>query len=129
MELFFNSVWLLVTVAAVYSWLRVERRGNGERKSPLIALAMLVVILFPVISVSDDLWSLQNPAETDTCVRRNQQDSPAHVPLLPHAFLPATAMAEISRGYTRLDVPRFAPVRAFARPAADAIENRPPPAA
>ena len=126
MELFFNSVWALVTIAAVCSWFRIERRRNGERRLPLIALSVLVVILFPVISVSDDLWSLQNPAETDTCVRRNQQDSPTHVPLLSHAFLPAAA-AEIDYGYARMNAPRLASVRVLATPAVDSIENRPPP--
>lgn len=129
MELFLNSVWVLVAIAAISSWVCLERRGKSERRLPLIALSMLVLILFPVISVSDDLWSLQNPAETDTCVRRHQQDSPAHVPLLPHSYLPAAAVADLGRGYTRLIIPRFAPVRVVAMPAVDSIENRPPPVA
>ena len=40
----------------------LERRSGAERTAcRSIALAMLVVILFPVISVSDDLWSHSEP--------------------------------------------------------------------
>jgi hypothetical protein len=71
MELFLNSAWALLAVAIVYLWLRLGRRAVSERQMSFVALVMLIVILFPVISVSDDLWSIQNPAETDTCQRRD----------------------------------------------------------
>ena len=55
----------LVATASVYFWLKLGRRKAADRHLSLIGLAMLAVILFPVISVSDDLWWLHNPAETD----------------------------------------------------------------
>ncbi len=88
---------------------------------------MLVMILFPVISVSDDLWSLQNPAETDTCQRRD-----LHADLLQHhfpvvSFLPEQIVAVQDSGYRRLDAPRLAEFRVAVNPALGPVENRPPP--
>jgi hypothetical protein len=73
MELFLNFAWALLAIASVCLWMRLERRAGVERRLPLIALALLIVILLPVISVSDDLQVLQNPAESDTfqCQRRD----------------------------------------------------------
>ena len=71
-------------------WFHVGRREQCDRHVSLVALAMLLVIMFPVISVSDDLWSVHNPAETDTCQRRNHRDlapTPASR-LSPHFLCP-----------------------------------------
>lgn len=128
MELVFNSVWALVTLASVCLWLRFGRRTGAHRHLSLIALVMLVAILFPVISVSDDLWSIQNPAETDTLQRRDHRDSSPHtLPLL--AVLPQLAGFELRFEFRQLEAPRFFAVAAIDNPALDPIDNRPPPIA
>jgi hypothetical protein len=129
MELFFNSVWVLMAIASVCFWLRLGRRTLAERHMSFVALVMLVVILFPVISVSDDLWSIQNPAETDTCQRRDHRVSDPHALFPVMAALPEPAVAELSFGFQHLDVPRNTSLPAVENPAFAAIENRPPPAA
>jgi hypothetical protein len=129
MELFLNSVWMLVAITGICLWLKSARRTGCRQYLPLVALAMLVAILFPVISVSDDLWSLQNPAETDTCVRRNYLNDCVHAPLLSFA-LPAEAVGTRSnRGFEWIGVQFRAMTRAIDNPAAQSIENRPPPTA
>ena len=41
------------------------------------ALAVLLVILFPVVSLTDDLQTYTGPAEIEHLLRRDMQDQPA----------------------------------------------------
>jgi hypothetical protein len=128
MELFLNFAWALLAISGLCLWLRFDRRDKSERRLAFMALAMLIVIVFPVISVSDDLWSLQNPAETDASVRRD------HVTAAPHASFPASAIptttfAGLANDYERAIAPLFHASLPVERPATDHIQNRPPPAA
>ena len=66
-ELFANSVWEVLAVGSVFLWLWPRQRNFTDRREQLTALVILVVILYPVVSVSDDLWSMQNPTEANTC--------------------------------------------------------------
>lgn len=128
MELLLNSVWALVAIASVCLWLRLGRRTDAKRLS-FVALAMLIVMLFPVISVSDDLWSIQNPAETVTCQRRD------HRAVCPHSIYPAIAAppeaagVELSFSFQHLGAPRHIPLLAVENPALGPIQSRPPPTA
>ncbi len=129
MELFLNFAWIVVAVAIVCLWMRIENRPGAERRLPVVALLTLIVILFPVISVSDDLWSIQNPAETDTWQRRN------HLACGPHTIFPAIAalsepgFALPRFGNGHFNAPHVPHVRAVENPALHAVQNRPPPEA
>ena len=63
MELLLNLIWVLLALFALFGFLR-SRRVSGQfaavpyRKS-LLALACGVVLLFPVVSASDDLHPTQ----------------------------------------------------------------------
>ncbi len=129
MELFLNSAWALVALVSVALWLRLGQRGVTERRTSFVALLMLIVILFPVISVSDDLWSIQNPAETDTCQRRNHLDATLHCLIPVIAALPEAVFAALTTRFQRLDTPLNTPLLALQCPALDSIQNRPPPTA
>lgn len=125
MELFLNSAWAALAVASLVAWLRADHRR--QRRLPFTAWIMLIVILFPVISVSDDLWSIQNPAETDTSLRRDHIGSAIHFDLFHLAALPEPTFSgpamefgrSLSPGGMRLIVPHNL--------AFDAVQNRPPP--
>jgi hypothetical protein len=129
MEQFLNYAWAAMAIVILCLWLRLDDRDKAERRLSFVALIMLIVILFPVISVSDDLWSLQNPAETDTCQRRNHQG------LCPHSIFPATAAlpepvpAVPALGLKRLVAPFALEFLAMANQALGPIQNRPPPSA
>jgi hypothetical protein len=129
MELLLNLAWVLVAIASLCLWFRFGRLAGCDRRASFVALAMLLVILFPVISVSDDLWSVQNPAETDSCQRRDHRDLCSHTSFPAIAELPLPAVAELSFGFQRLSVS----LRSFQtipdNPALDPIQNRPPPIA
>jgi len=127
MEQLFNFVWMFVATASIYLWLKRGRRSPKSERSSLVGLAMLALILFPVISVSDDLWSLQNPAETDSCHRRDHGDGCSHQHFRASAALPEPIGVELGFQFQRLDMPRLAELTAAINPAFGYIENRPPP--
>ena len=129
MEPLLNFVWALVTVCGLYLWFKHRPRATTSPLVSSVALAMLVVILFPVISVSDDLWSLQNPAEAVTCQRRDHHDLrvPTHLPEA--AAVPPSEVAALSFGFERLEVSTNAFHLPPKNPALQPIQNRPPPAA
>jgi hypothetical protein len=56
-ELFLNSIWFALVAAAVYALLQAYRRGLDRRRF-LLALGALLcaaAVLFPSISITDDL--------------------------------------------------------------------------
>jgi hypothetical protein len=129
MEIFLNLAWACLAIVSVCLWMRFEHRTGPQRRLTLIALVMLLVILFPVISVSDHLWSIQNPAETDTCQRRNQIAPSLHsiLPVLAAPLAPLFVQANL--GVRHFSASIDMPIEAYAIPALEGIENRPPPAA
>lgn len=128
MEFLLNSAWALVAIVSVCLWLRQGRRATADRRMSFVGLVMLIVILFPVISVSDDLWSIQNPAETDTYQRRDHLASSPHCLFPVISALPQPAFGEPNFEFGGLDVLFEAPPRAVDNPACFSIQNRPPPA-
>lgn len=94
----------------------------------IAALAMLIVILFPVISVTDDLWSIQYAAEPDTSLRRDHLASNPHSIFPAVAALPEVADADPDMTCRRLETPLQRPLIAIEKPGMAPIENRPPPA-
>lgn len=131
MELVLNLVGALVAMALVCLWLRMASQGYGGSAHwgvQLVALLLLIVILFPVISVTDDLMAAQNPAETDSVQRRNLEASVLHS---------AAVCADLPIDSWRMPDPQMRlRVRAKTRrvslpqaPALAPVENRPPPAA
>jgi hypothetical protein len=90
---------------------------------------MLILILLPVISVTDDLQALQNPAELDCCARRHHAVSCPHSIFPAAATLPPPVFAELSFGFLRFAAPGNRPAPLVELPALASIQNRPPPAA
>jgi hypothetical protein len=128
-ELILNLVGMLVALGIVCLWLRWAPHGGFDRKTQFIALALLILILFPVISVTDDLLAAQNPAETESCVRRDQIVSSIH-PAPPPITLPLEdLLVAYHFGFLRFAAPGARPVAMVSAPAMAPIENRPPPLA
>lgn len=64
MELILNAVWLVIAVASYVLYFRLARRGPERDRGPspfcsMVALSCALAILFPVISLSDDLQEMQ----------------------------------------------------------------------
>ena len=77
LELFLNLVWLglaCATCGAFLSWSRQQPRGHSDRKVHVaLALVCGVALLFPIISVTDDLHSDAAALEDWTSARRTSQ--------------------------------------------------------
>ena len=106
--------------------LRVEERA--ERGAQCVALIVLLLIMFPVVSVSDDLLSLQNPAEVDCCARRDHAVAGATtvMPAIVASVLPA--VADLPSGVLRFRAPGEEPFVTVEDAALGVVANRPPPA-
>jgi hypothetical protein len=129
MELSLNLAWIALGALMFCSWLRFSPRAGSSRRMQFVALAVLVLILFPVISVTDDLQAAQNPAETDTCLRRDCE-CPHHHSIIPGiAAIPVPVFAGLSFTSQHAAIPGSPRAPSIDDPALAPIQNRPPPAA
>ena len=73
MELLLNLAWLLLALPAYWLW-RVSRRAplqcNFSALQSLLALGCVLVILFPVISATDDLCAMRAEIEESPAGKR-----------------------------------------------------------
>ena len=129
MELFLNLAWAALATLMLVLWLRSGARDGADRRMQFVALAVLVAILLPVISVTDDLQAAQNPAEVDCCVRRAHEGNSAHVILSGTATPPPPGLAILAFGPCIHLVVDSRPAPCVKSPALASIQNRPPPAA
>lgn len=132
MELLLNLVWLVTSVSLVAAWIWSIRKGYIEFEwATLIALILLIVILFPVISMTDDMVMMRAPAEVEHMMRRSE------APLAPVAMLgllgALAALVLIAVSMTALRFYSQICSRVFAAKLLDgfirAFGVRPPPAA
>lgn len=63
MELLLNLVWLLLAVPAWWLWRGRRSAGSFTSLQCLLALGCLLVILFPVVSATDDLRAMRAEME------------------------------------------------------------------
>lgn len=134
MELTLNLAWFLLAALMFGAWLQFApcnglKQRMPDRRVQFIALALVLLILFPVISVTDDLIAAQNPAETDSCMRRDHAVANPHSIFHAVAALPQSAFAELSFGFLRFVAPGNLPVLVVEHPGLAGIQNRPPPVA
>lgn len=71
MELLLNLVWVLLALPAYWLW----RRSMGSERGPsslqcLLALGCTLVLLFPVISATDDLHAMRAEMEESASSKR-----------------------------------------------------------
>ncbi len=95
----------------------------------MIAMFVLITILFPVISVSDDLMFAQNPAETDSLARRNHLAADEQHPAPAIASVPPPAFFGLTFAVLYGATPSQFTTTAADSPALTRIQSRPPPAA
>lgn len=129
MELALNLAWLMLAVSMIVLWLHFAPQAGRDRRVQFVALALVIIVLLPAISMTDDLMAAQNPAEVDTCLRRD------HDWLAGHAVMPvAIAMivplfAGLSLRAMPVMVAHALPLPVLHKPALLPIDNRPPPMA
>jgi hypothetical protein len=75
-ELLFNLLWLALSSTIVGCWLWSQHRWadkslrSGTRMQ-IMALAVLILILLPVVSLTDDLQACTTPTEVEHLMRRS----------------------------------------------------------
>lgn len=71
-ELFLNLAWALLCILLVAGWVWSIHKGYTKFQwTSLVALALLLVLLFPVISMTDDRMAMSAPVEFEHVLRRN----------------------------------------------------------
>jgi hypothetical protein len=98
MELLLNLAWLLLAVPAYCLW-RGARTAPGSRRFTslqcLLALGCLLVVLFPVVSATDDLCAMRNEMEESPASKRSVRQAGSEKAMSwkyeIHSALPATA--------------------------------------
>lgn len=93
MEILLNLVWAAFAVLIAACCLRAGNRTPSDKRRQVITLCILVAILFPVISVSDDLMAIQFASEPDTALRKSDVAAGPLHQMVPVAvlFLPMVA--------------------------------------
>lgn len=73
MEFLLNFLWLSLSLTLVFAWRRAARHGHTKHTwTTFVALALLLFLLFPVISMTDDLVAMENGTELEHVVRRSE---------------------------------------------------------
>jgi len=127
MDLYLSYAWMFAAVASACLWLRPGRRTLESRHIQFLGLFVFIVILFPVISVTDGLRSIHSPAETKT-VQLNDEHAARALSVLPEfAPLPGRVAARLSFHPQRSGPLLHLPLLALDNPALDPLQNRPPP--
>jgi hypothetical protein len=129
MELALNLGWVVLATLMCWLWVRHARREGPGRQVQFIALALVLSIMFVVISLYDDMAMAQNPAETSCFQREDFSGARAHAMLHPVANFTQPLASEPSFEVIYLGVVGDHPAPALRSPALGSIQNRPPPAA
>jgi hypothetical protein len=129
MEMVLNLGWMAMAIAMCWLWVHHARREGQGRPAQFVSLALVLVMMFVVITMYDDMAMAQNPAETRCFQREDDLGAHAHAPLHPAVALAPTLAAEL-----RFDTFRYAVVGRVLAPTVElpflsSIQNRPPPAA
>lgn len=127
MELTLNLAWMLLATLMLGLWMRYAPREGAPRVIQLVALVVVILILFPAISVTDDLLAAQGLAETDGCPRKGHDCIHPHsAPQTAQTFF-LQAIAVLYADSTRTTVTDSLPASLVRIPALASIQNRPPP--
>jgi hypothetical protein len=129
MELALNLSWMAMTAAMCWLWVRHARREAPGRQVQFIALALVLSMMFVVISLYDDMAMAQNPAETSCFQREDCSGARTHAMLHPVANFTQPLASESYFEVIYLGVVIDHPAPALRSPALGSIQSRPPPAA
>jgi len=127
-EILLNLAWVVCSCCLIGSWLRHRRSNPAPFRMQALALASVVLLLLPVISLSDDLMAMQGAVETDSAMRRVLQPDHDHPSVTPHFWaLPAAIAAFVAADvWTQDPLLAFAPAPVFSFHL-QTVGSRPPP--
>ena len=129
LELALNLEWMVLAIAMCWLWVRHARREGSGRPAQFVSLALVLVIMFVVITMYDDKAMAQNPAEIRCFQREDDLGAHAHAPLHPAVASTPTLAAELRFITLGFAVPRSLHAPGVKVPVLSSIQNRPPPSA
>jgi hypothetical protein len=129
MELATNFGWMAMATAMCWLWVRHARREGRGRWAQFVSLTLVLVIMFVVITVYDDMAMAQNPAETRGFQREDNLGAHEHAQLHPVVASTPTLAVELPFNMFCFAVLGSLLVPIVKVPALCSIQNRPPPAA
>lgn len=128
-ELLLNLGWVVLAAWMVVLWLRRMPRAGEDRRAQFVALALVILILLPAISMTDDLIAARNPAEVDVSLRRDHTSLQGHIIQPAFTALVVSALLDLAFEPAHACAPGFQRTPILRTPVLASIENRPPPAA
>jgi hypothetical protein len=129
MELLLNLVWLLLALPAWWLWRGRRSAVNFSSLQCLLALGCLLVVLFPVVSATDDLRAMRAEMEESPASKRSVRQAPNDKPSAWKSQTPPAEVGSIISLIIRVEVWRPLPALRSSIPAAPAITHagRAPP--
>jgi len=114
MELLLNLAWLLLGVPAYYIWRSCRQRRAPARWTSaqcVLALGCALIVLFPVVSATDDLHVMRAEIEETPTSKRSichkSSDRPSGWKWHAQTSLVSISLPNFVPASTRLDVPDF----------------------
>ena len=129
MELALNLGWVALATAMCWLWVLHARRDDRGRSVQIVSLGLVLVMMFVVITMYDDMAMAQNPAEIRCFQREDDLGAHAHASLHPVVASTPTLAAEPPFNTFRFTVSGSPFVPTVKVPVLSSIQNRPPPAA
>ena len=83
MELLLNLAWLLLALPAFWLWRVSKGAPTSRRFAPLqclFALACMLVVLFPIVSATDDLHAMRAEVEESPLSKRSMRQANSDKP-------------------------------------------------
>ena len=81
MELLLNVFWLMLALPAYWLWWRragsARKMGDFGSLRCLLMLGCVLLLLFPVVSATDDLYAMRSEAEESSSTSRTLKDGSA----------------------------------------------------
>lgn len=117
MELLLNLAWLLLALPALWLWRGARMGRKYSSLQCLLALGCVLVILFPVISATDDLHAMRSEMEESPASKRSLRQAGHDKTSVwnsrlqsPPAVLPRLTSFALSDEHTRLPLQVTFPV-------------------
>jgi hypothetical protein len=141
-EILLNCVWLVLGLSLIATWSVFRRQpadprsaANAQslpsRRIQFVAVLMLVILLFPVISLTDDIARCTAPQETERALRLHEplDGSPSGSALLPAATAWTEWIAAAFEQVAHQPVQDAVELSSLLDATRLPVDSRPPPAA
>jgi len=129
-EIILNLAWAFCSIGLIVCWWRSRAANAQPLGVQLFALGIVVLLLLPVISLSDDLLAMQGAFETDCSVRRILHESHSQISATSiFVASPADITASIVSFHRLRELVHIQTPAAVTTRVSRSYANRPPPQA